>query len=545
MIFAAALAGPRTEKALSTEFKKKDGVATVTLSEGFHFNTKAPHRATVDGKMFSPVKSEAKGVWFEGLPKEFGQGQLTVFVCDDAETFCEASRVALQGEGVATPAAAPAKEPAVESVSAHSEVKLNRYGFIENDLSAAMAQAQKEKKLILVDFGAPWCPGCVRLDQEVIASKEFAKMAAAWVKVKIDTDRLENNVVADKYAVKGIPALITLTSAGEEIERLVDYQPLSRVRELLRSAKSDATPLKDLVAKTAKSQSSAVLLRAGKRLAAAESYKAAAEILSRVKPPPKEFLPIKVLATKDLAKKEREAILRSAIKAEPESSRSLGWRAQLLEIVGNKEERDEIRDEGLEVADAMLKDEDELKDATKSDDLGEFAGYPALKVAVSRVELLTAAKAPAADIQAAWKVAAEVGKNLKIPYKKVGPSMRYVWVLMQGKQFAAADRILAKLLEADPKNSELLRRRLKSLTELQKFEEAIPVGQEALSGAYGRNEYFVVETLAKAYVGAKKMSDARQLLDTYLQKPDVDWPEMKEIRRSLEALRKQAEGGAG
>jgi thiol-disulfide isomerase/thioredoxin len=50
-------------------------------------------------------------------------------------------------------------------------LKINKHGFIEQNFQKAIDLAKSKGKLLLVDFGARWCPGCVRLETEIFDQK--------------------------------------------------------------------------------------------------------------------------------------------------------------------------------------------------------------------------------------------------------------------------------------------------------------------------------------------------------------------------------------
>jgi thiol-disulfide isomerase/thioredoxin len=60
-----------------------------------------------------------------------------------------------------------------------------------SDYAAALAQAGREKKLVLLNFtGSDWCPPCKRLEADVFSRPEFRAYAAKnLVFVKIDFPR--------------------------------------------------------------------------------------------------------------------------------------------------------------------------------------------------------------------------------------------------------------------------------------------------------------------------------------------------------------------
>ena len=99
---------------------------------------------------------------------------------------------------------------------------------------------------MLVDFGARWCPSCVRLEDEIFGTTRFKNMTKDFVKVKIDVDRFENTVVSEKYSVKGIPTLLVVNSDAQEISRMVDFQTLDVWNSFFSSIKADPLSLSKL-----------------------------------------------------------------------------------------------------------------------------------------------------------------------------------------------------------------------------------------------------------------------------------------------------------
>jgi thioredoxin-related protein len=102
-------------------------------------------------------------------------------------------------------------------------------------LPAAMAQAQKENKMILMDFtGSDWCGWCIKFKKEALDTPEFSAYAAKnLVLVEVDfpnktpqTAELKaaNKTLGDHYKVGGYPTFVVLGKDGKEIGRQVGYK---------------------------------------------------------------------------------------------------------------------------------------------------------------------------------------------------------------------------------------------------------------------------------------------------------------------------------
>jgi thioredoxin 1 len=86
-------------------------------------------------------------------------------------------------------------------------------------VAAALAEASKTGKSIVLIFGANWCPDCRALDAQMHKPELPAIVEKNFVVVKIDVGRMNKNVeLAQKYGVpvkRGIPALAVLDSQGK------------------------------------------------------------------------------------------------------------------------------------------------------------------------------------------------------------------------------------------------------------------------------------------------------------------------------------------
>ena len=87
------------------------------------------------------------------------------------------------------------------------------------DIAAAIKQARREHKRIILDFGGNWCGDCQVLDLYYRQSPNAELIAKHFILVHIDIGHMDHNVdVAQKYLVpikKGVPALAVLDSEGK------------------------------------------------------------------------------------------------------------------------------------------------------------------------------------------------------------------------------------------------------------------------------------------------------------------------------------------
>jgi protein disulfide-isomerase len=99
------------------------------------------------------------------------------------------------------------------------------------DLAKAQAQANAEKKMVMLDFtGSDWCGWCIKLNKEVFSTDEFAEYAKKnLVLVEVDFPRKKqlsaeqkkaNQALQEKYKIQGYPTLIVLDGEGKKVGEL-------------------------------------------------------------------------------------------------------------------------------------------------------------------------------------------------------------------------------------------------------------------------------------------------------------------------------------
>jgi thiol:disulfide interchange protein len=90
------------------------------------------------------------------------------------------------------------------------------------DYDAALADARKINKPLLLDFWATWCPPCRVMDGRIFASKEVAAAVHAdYVPVRIDLSSAgggsPQDAVARKFGVTAMPTVLVVDPRSESI----------------------------------------------------------------------------------------------------------------------------------------------------------------------------------------------------------------------------------------------------------------------------------------------------------------------------------------
>ena len=91
------------------------------------------------------------------------------------------------------------------------------------DLEAALKDAAKSKKRVLVDFGGNWCTDCRILDINLKKPENAALLGKSFVMVHVnvgDKGISDNFDVAERFGIplkKGVPALAVVESDGRVV----------------------------------------------------------------------------------------------------------------------------------------------------------------------------------------------------------------------------------------------------------------------------------------------------------------------------------------
>lgn len=525
----------RSQQALSYQQTTKTFVAE--LKPGFHFNEKAPNSIVSPAASLKPKQISTNQISFE-YEQEPLAAKAQLYVCDDAITYCETHSISLQKSQNSSMTAE--KSPLREKQKPTE--KPDRNGFIHDDLPLAISLAKAQNKLIMLDFTATWCPSCRRLDQEVFSTKAFAKYRKNFIFVKLDTDRFQNSVIAEKYKILGIPTLVFLGPEQSVLAQVLDYQPLARFEKLLNYVIANPTPLENQVNEVVKlSEEEKQIL--GFRFYYAGDYQKANQVWSAMKVPPKDLATSQYWEAAEkfekeaLPEKDFKVLLETLLKKEADSGRSLVWRKSLLELKEiSVEDKTRIFNEGVLLADSILANPGMAKTSLEGDLVGDLEGHEDFIIGNYRAELFEASKSPEAETRAAWQKAVGIGEKSHFSPQDIGPALRFLSVMGQAKEWEKGHLWILKLKKANPGYADLLRREVRFLVELKKYKNAVSVGELALKKSYERNHFWVIEYLAKAYIGNGQKQKAQNLVQSYLQKPEIEVKSLASAKKALTKL---------
>ncbi len=96
----------------------------------------------------------------------------------------------------------------------------------------AKAQALREGKPLLVDFGASWCVACGELDQLTFSDARVVAESRRFVAVRVDLspgkDTDENRAALAGYSQRGLPLVVMHSASGNEAERITEFVDAER-----------------------------------------------------------------------------------------------------------------------------------------------------------------------------------------------------------------------------------------------------------------------------------------------------------------------------
>lgn len=226
---------------------KKDQTIIIKVEPLFHLNKEAPTKLiSIESKkeFLASKKSEEEFIFpIEGLLRK--EVSLEFYVCDNKNTTCEQHKDHyLINENNLVLLSTNEDGGQDTPLEMSQPVTFNAHHFIVDNLSAAQKKALLSKKLLFVDFSAPWCPACLRLETEVFNQKLFRDKTKNLIKVTLNKDLEINKKNFKDYKVTVIPTMIIMEADGTELFRFIDYKPTKELVSTLLSATKNVNKTK-------------------------------------------------------------------------------------------------------------------------------------------------------------------------------------------------------------------------------------------------------------------------------------------------------------
>lgn len=100
------------------------------------------------------------------------------------------------------------------------------------DFAAALDEARRTNRQVLVDLSADWCPPCIAMKHDVWPDPEVGRLiGTSFVPLLVDIDH--DTEVSPRYDVSAIPTILILTPDGSIVAR-AGYLPASGMRRFLQ-----------------------------------------------------------------------------------------------------------------------------------------------------------------------------------------------------------------------------------------------------------------------------------------------------------------------
>lgn len=95
--------------------------------------------------------------------------------------------------------------------------------FTESEqLSPVLELAQKNKKVVFLEFTASWCAPCKVMEEEVLSQKPtYTYLNKNFINYKVDFDSPNGQRIASIYEVKSLPTVLFLDPKGVVLEKIV------------------------------------------------------------------------------------------------------------------------------------------------------------------------------------------------------------------------------------------------------------------------------------------------------------------------------------
>jgi thiol-disulfide isomerase/thioredoxin len=106
-----------------------------------------------------------------------------------------------------------------------------------------LEQAVREGKRVLVEFYAPWCVWCRKLEEETLRDPQVRQGTADLLHLRVNTD--EDRPLADRFGVKSLPTVLLLDGSERVLGRVEGFLPPELFLSELHRSEDSADPKAD------------------------------------------------------------------------------------------------------------------------------------------------------------------------------------------------------------------------------------------------------------------------------------------------------------
>lgn len=105
----------------------------------------------------------------------------------------------------------------------------------------AVEMAQKEGKVVVMDFWAIWCGPCKQMDTKLWDTPEIAAVSDKFIAYKVDVD--SDRTTPMQYKLQGIPRVIIITPSGQTLWDRTGFGTPTEFVEVLTNLPDDISDI--------------------------------------------------------------------------------------------------------------------------------------------------------------------------------------------------------------------------------------------------------------------------------------------------------------
>lgn len=104
-----------------------------------------------------------------------------------------------------------------------AESSLSEISWIKEDYASALAEANEDGKLLMIDVYTEWCGPCKMLDSDTFPKKEVVDKSANFVMLKLDAEKGQGPDVAKKFGVDAYPTILFVDGKGNLVHTTLGF----------------------------------------------------------------------------------------------------------------------------------------------------------------------------------------------------------------------------------------------------------------------------------------------------------------------------------